>query len=634
MKRVIAISLISHSFFVQANDLCNLREAAAEKKVKINGLPGWFFKVHPDGKFLSFIEGGQNQLLNLETGLTHKLSGEIDPVWSPDGAFMTHPARGSKGEKGIQIFIAKDIISKTLQGKTEESKSVESPLSGVYQSIGKLGSSYKMISDLDGVSLTNFERDSNGQIQTGAVVKPCPNYNFEYADLPMISKDGRFLSVYHSSEKRTKIYRLAKEGANCDVALDLGYSTGKVSFNRDSSQIAFHVEQFSEFQNGYFSGVGKDKVLNVVVLKLNESSDGKLVPTAWAMASHHTKPGDGGYYPDFDTNGNVYFMEDINNNFQFVKVNKLQLDFHPLQSDLVFGKKNCVNCEAEKNSSDSALHLLSKMWKNICGSHQMLTPELALAIDPAQCRIMVNKFYLKSMTASKDTLLNACPKPKNGTSRIVGKWDPNQAKTAEQLLKSRCLGCHSVPRVYEADEEIVVETSPHLSQMEEIKYKKTLPVLELEKLTMDQTYQMLNAIRSGKMPKGDPLPLDKQQLLITYLHKLSLDLDRSSEESPSLIVRRYSELHLVPLREKAYAANPGMTIEQKRQLDIVVNCTYGQRDCEEYINSEKASLSAAASKIPENEREEFIQSGLQKARCLNPIPDHYQECLELLQKKQ
>ncbi len=622
------MSLSLQTCLALANDLCKLREAPAEKKIRIVGVPGWFFKVHPDGKYLSFIGGKQNQLLDLQTGKPHKLSGEIDPVWSPDGKFMTHPARYSiKQETGIQIFDATDILTKTLAGKSEDAKSVSSPLGGVYQSIGKEGDSYRMISDQDGVSMTSFRRGDSGSFEMGEVKRPCANFNFNDVDLPMISKDGRFISIHHVEQKRTKIYRLISDGTNCDVALDLGYSTGKVSFNMDSSQIAFHVEQFSDFQTGYFSGVGKDKVLNVIVMKISETNDGKIVPTAWAMGSQHTKPGDGGYYPDFDRFGNVYFMEDIGNNFQFVKVNNKTLDFRPMEKDLVFAKKDCVNCESDKEKSASAPRLLADIWKNICGNDQMLSSELALAIDPKQCRNMVNKFYLKSMTVSKEALLWACPKPKSVIPKIVGKWDRNQKANAEQILTARCLGCHATARDYESEEYVEVETMPGKWETESVKIKKVLPPLKLDKLTADQIDLMSVAINNNVMPKGDPLPEAQKELLNEYFKKRLLDLD-PPEEGPMLVVRNYSEEHLIPLRENAYAQTPGISDEQKKILALTINCTYGRLDCDEYIKFQQGTLELASKEMPERQRLEFIQAGLKKARCLNPAPEFYQECYD------
>jgi len=621
-----------------------LRPASAEKTVKIKGVPGFFFKVHPDGDIITFIEAEHNTMIDLNTGVELPTVGNIDPVWSPDGKFLTHPGGGSEEdaatktakeaaaaeEQGLQFYPTKDVVDATKAGKYKEIKGANSKLSGVYQSIGvNKDGSYNIISDADGVSMGNFNYSAEGGPKlNGEIKKPCANYPEMGTDLPMISKDGKFLSAYDQKSKSTKIYKL--QGKDCDLALDLGYGTGKVSFNKDSSQIAFHVDQFTEFQDGYFSGVGKDKVKNVVVLNLEESSNGSLKPTSWALASQNVKPGDGGYYPDFDKNGNIYYMEDIGNNFQFVKVNPKNLDFHDMESGLKFGKahEHTPECEASEAASD----ILAKLWKDVCAKENQLPldkyPELTAAIDPVECKKMVEAFYVDSLGTSKEELLKACPQKSLISPKEVGVWNLNQKNEAEAIIKGKCITCHRVAKTFEATDTLYVMTGPQAYSEEEVKYKKKIPAFNLETMDRSLANQMVAAIYSGKMPKKEPLSPDQKTLVLQYFQKRALDMDEKDEGNDFLNVRRYTEEALEVERQKVLQMNPDATAETKAYLISATDCLYGQKNCGPYLEMSAKSANLEAAALPEAERAKFVEDKLMQARCSNLIEVTPQQCQE------
>ena len=634
MRRAIAISLTLLTCSAEANNLCSLNSANAEKTVKIQGVPGFFFKVHPDGDLISFIETEHNTMIDLNTGKEYPTVGNIDPVWSPDGKFLTHPGNEpaeGQDEPGLQFYPGDKIIAATKAGKAKDEKGANSQLSGVYQSIGvNKDGSYNIISDADGVSLGKFSysRDGGPQLQ-GEITKPCANYPEMGTDLPMISKDGKFLSAYDSKSKSTKIYKL--HGKDCEMALDLGYGTGKVSFNFDSSQIAFHVDQFSDFQDGYFSGVGKDKIKNVVVLNLEEAANGTLKPTSWAMASKNIKPGDGGYYPDFDKNGNVYFMEDIGNNFQFVKVNPSNLEFRPMEGDLLFGKSHSTTCE------DSPTDILAKMWKEVCSKENSLPMdqfrEFTMAIDPVECKKMVESFYVPSMKASKENLLKACPQNGKTAAHDVGAWNMDLNNQAEALLKGKCIACHRTPKSFDVTESIWVQTGPGTGEEEEYTYKKRMPAIDLNKMDQRLAGEMLQAIMSGKMPKKDPLSAGDKTLISQYLQKKALDLPEARYENDYLNVRRYTEENLEKERKNILAANPNLSPENQALMISTVDCIYGQKNCGLYLESAQKIATMEASSMPEADRQKHIDSKVMEARCMNLIEVTPQQCIDWAKTK-
>lgn len=621
------ISLTLFACSVEANNVCSLKPANADKVVKFAGVPGFFFKVHPDGNLIAFIESDHNTMIDLNTGKEYATMGGIDPVWSPDGKFMTHPGGQNKELENLQFYHGEDIIKKTIEGKPSEAKAYSSKLQGVYQSIGVLpDDKYNIITDHDGISMAEYKFGENGPEQTSEIKKPCANISNMPTSIPMLSKDGKYLSAYGGNPATTKIFKL--NGNNCDLALDLGFGTGKVSFNSDSSQIAFHVDQFSEFESGYFSGVGKDKVKNVVVLDLQEEN-GKLIPEQWALASTNVKPGNGAYYPDFDKHGNIYYLEDIDNNFQFVKVSQESLEFRPMEKDLLFGKNHCVSCQSGAVSSPT--DILAGMWMNVCPKDKFIPMnhfrELVMAIDPVECKKMVEEFWLDSLNITKEELLQTCPLNDVEKPQEIGEWNPNQKVEAEALLKGKCITCHRTKKTYEAQETLSVSTGPHESKDEEITVIKKMQAINLEKMNYMMASSMLQSIQEGKMPKKDPLSSTDKKAITDYLQKRMLDM-KPEWANDYLSVRRYTEANLEVERQKVLQQMPNASPEQRTMMINTVNCIYGQKNCTEYIDSQKPSIEYEAAKLPVRQQEKYRQDRLMEIRCQNLIEVTPQQCVD------
>lgn len=624
------ISLTLFACSVEANNVCSLKPANADKVVKIGGVPGFFFKVHPDGNFLTFIESDHNTMIDMNTGKEHATMGSIDPVWSPDGKFMTHPGGGEeKDDEGhLKFYHGNEIIQKTLEGKPTEAKSFGSKLPGVYQSIGVLpDNKYNIITDHNGISMAEYTYSDRGPVQTSEIKRPCSNIGDLPTNLPMLSKDGKFLSAHGGNPATTKIYKL--NGDNCELALDLGFGTGKVSFNYDSSQIAFHVDQFSEFESGYFSGVGKDKVKNVVVLNLEEAN-GKLLPTEWAMASKNIRPGNGGYYPDYDKKGNLYYLEDQENNFQFVKVAPESLEFRPMEKDLLFGKNHCVSCQG--GAVFSPTDTLAKMWMDACSKENFLPinhfRELVMAIDPLECKKMVNDFWLESLNMTKEELLEACPQKLEHKPEELGAWNPNQKLEAEAILKGKCVSCHKGTKTFEAEETLWVQTGPTESTEEKITVIKKMGPISLDKLDYNTATQMLYSIQSGKMPKKEPLSEKDKKATTDYLQKRMLDM-KPEYTNDYLSVRRYKEEHLKVERDRMLAQTQNPSPDYVQQITVMVNCYYGQKNCEEYIATQRKVIEMEAeTQAREADRPKYIQNKIMTIRCSNLMDVTPQQCID------
>lgn len=579
--------MILISSWGQAN-VCNLREGSFDSAVRINGLPGYFFKVHPDGKYIAFIEGG-NQLLDFESGKEYRLQGGVDPVWSPDGKLLSHPGN----EDGMAFHHSHEAIPAALEGKPDNTKPfVDKRLEGVYQSIGKYGDTYSVITDHGGVTMGRYKIE-DGKITTVGDVRPlCKNLESFGTDLPMLSKDGKYLSVYESGSRSTKIYSLA--GNDCELAADLGFPTGKVSFNSDSSQITFHLDQFGEFDDGWFSGISKDKVKNVVSLKL-EKNGSKLIPGEWSLVSKATTAGNGGYYPDYDREGNIYYLEDRENFFQFVKVRQNQLEWFPFDQKMFRTSGDCANCVTVPQKT--SLEVLSSMWSRVCdqaGINLNNSPLHATAIDPVECRNMVESFWTSSLEVSKETLLASCPKKASETGKITNEWDLNRMANAEALFNQRCLMCHSRPMEFEKNVTALVSTVPdEYTPGESFKVKSHLPKIDLNENDTRVLRRIHNAVGNGSMPKGSAFTVEQQMMVREFLERKLLDHPGGSDYDESQWtprINRYKPEHLAAKMEQELSQYQDQPETVKDSIRRMVNCTYGNIDCDKYVVEFEAQI--------------------------------------------
>lgn len=383
---------------------CELEQIPYKKQVRINDLPSYFFKINPTGEYVAYIGLEGNQLLNLKTAETYPLPGFIDPVFTPDGEHLVIPiikqqfkgrmtsgdysrAMVANAEKYYMAFYSFDGFKKAAKAKDTSKKTIDKlhskPIffdlnnNGVYQSatIPENGQ-FKLLSDQNGASIGTYLKKNDSVELVEKVEKLCPrNANFK-TDLPMLSKDGKFVSTFNNETHTTQIFQIQADG-DCHLALDLGMATGKISFNSNSSQITFHVDKFSKGFGGYFSGVASDITKEIYVLNLDKAEDQNhlitLKPTTWAKASNADKKGDGSYYPDFSKNGDVFFLSDKDNYFEFVQVEQKNLHFKSFLASLDEApgtkenkdNKDFVNC-SKIDVSPQPLYLLGQLWNHAC----------------------------------------------------------------------------------------------------------------------------------------------------------------------------------------------------------------------------------------------------------------------------
>ena len=235
--------------------------------------------------------------------------------------------------------------------------------------------------------------------------------------LPMLSKDGRFVSILDNDTHTTKILEI-KDAANgvCEQKVDLGMPTGKVDFSYDKvdsngehvNLITFHKLGNQSEQVGadhYTKYPSDDFVENVYVYDLNKGTLRRLTNNTRSNAT----------YPAFRRDGKVVFI---------------QHPTHPDENKPAPSKLVIVDPkDAREVSFDQflpedknhpgqdkrlkALTALGSLWSQLCSpfGDKMDMPAAVMAtlnLDARRCRSMVDKYWdsLKEQVAGAKPLEN------------------------------------------------------------------------------------------------------------------------------------------------------------------------------------------------------------------------------------
>lgn len=211
---------------------------------------GAYFRYVPHLELLAFESGGQNRLLGLRSTEIFDAPGQIDLTPSPDGKLLVHPGLHDDGMSFYSAF----AFAKPAAERSEHMAElfVDSLMTDQYPSVGVLESTesfsnvvrYRvMTSWLDRVAFRDYDAvlDIAGEIVSfvpvGDVRRPCPD---SHISLPILSPGGWEFAGRDEISGTTKIFELSEQGT-CRVLLDVGLSTGKISWNSNATKILFAV---------------------------------------------------------------------------------------------------------------------------------------------------------------------------------------------------------------------------------------------------------------------------------------------------------------------------------------------------------------------------------------------------------
>lgn len=508
--RILSLSILatfSVGAFAQDN-LCRMDQNPPVKRFQLDRQPSYFISADPTGRYVGVISSG-NHVYDLDsTGPTPKqiqVPGSYDPVFTPDGKYLTIP--------GSTFYDANEVRAGLQRGEsqitpTQIGSSGGGRAASPYQSIGIVKespqkSSYMYISDVrEGSSTADLEyfvADVDHRTKSMTVQRQgtlCPN--MPEGNTPMVSNDGKYVSVLNTQTRSTQIYRINLDG-NCPMMVDLGVPTGKVSFdfNTNPRKIAFHVDR-SSTNTTWFSGLGQGITKDTYVMDLNVNNPGASNEN-WSVTGVqrlgvHSKEGTGTYYPRFrrdgtlvaiswdqaqrQVGGNTY----TDTNYYLDVFNLQNGATRPYDNDLMSN----TFCEDGQLSDKAFAPLaLAYLWKNVCDNSGLTDRYrdsllLAPALNREACLGLVDRYWSERREAFLNSPVNfdqfsgggvrtisrgsvrerssqvalaygpdeikaACPRDSARTpaaATVVTSTASVIATTPEQLLMNKCGGCH------------------------------------------------------------------------------------------------------------------------------------------------------------------------------------------------
>ena len=437
VKRLAFASMLVAGPLAAQQDSCELDPARAGVKIAhLDRQPSWFISVNPNNSNLVGYIGGSNRIVNMSLPRGDEsreivIPGSIDPVYSPDGLFMTTPMQGL-------AFIPLDALEAAF---TEEDKSAadieplytDSEMSGAYQSIGMpLGFDGETLADgrLKKTYRGIIERNDSGpstlsvrdysffieadgelsdEVETTELRTLCPDRKLK---TPKISKTGRYLAAYDFEAEVTKIFKIV-DGHRCEEipGVDFSLHTGKVDFNFDDSMITFHLSRFegdSEHRGFWPSTIADYEKRDVYVAKLIKGHDGDLVAVgSMTRVSPPTSYGEGAWYPSFSRDDTlVYMTRSLNVTgdtvHSLVKIDPLKdMEYTPF----LFGD---VQLEGDEQLRQHATYALAALAGESCNwgdaaSIDNLLMDISI-LKPASCQSLASSTFADKKAAIKDYL--------------------------------------------------------------------------------------------------------------------------------------------------------------------------------------------------------------------------------------
>jgi hypothetical protein len=221
-------------------------QLALKRSVETVRPVGFFFKPIANSDLVSYTSQNAAFLFDLGSRHEQRIPGTVDPVPTPDGKFVTRP--------GLMFY-----PMATLAAGDTIPFFIDRELPDEYQTVSILKQSrdalrYRVVTGwrmnlrLRDYDVTFAPDGKPLHVQPlGTPSVPCPGRSFS---LPISSKGSREVGVYDTQSKTNRIIEVTDDGRCVDV-LDLGFASGKLSFNYDGSTIAFATSRIDVDAEGF-----------------------------------------------------------------------------------------------------------------------------------------------------------------------------------------------------------------------------------------------------------------------------------------------------------------------------------------------------------------------------------------------
>ncbi|MBD64956.1 MAG: hypothetical protein CME62_07095 [Halobacteriovoraceae bacterium] len=553
VKILLSFFILSLSFADTPSE-CQLNTNQATHRYQLPTPPSWFITLHPDGEHVGVIHDNNYVYRFPKDGegevMRTRVPGGVDPYFSPDGWLLAEP----------NILYDAEQIMSNLDNGIENSQSIDelgfANVNSVYQSIGVLDGEgdqreYMYIADPDPISKESplaFARISAQRNEQGE--KEIVNVDngilcqgqWQEANTPVISRDGQYLSILNLETNSTQIYKVGAQADQCELMVDLGVPTGKVSFDYGQGserKITFHIDQVNTNTSWFdspSSEVIKDSyVMDISINNLGAENETWNVESYQRLTSTQTM-GSGSYYPRFDQEGQIVLVREEEDEFGLPAFFLERYDPEAMTGitfDEQLFKANELGCEDRARNLFPELYALGSLYENICTNAPSETRFqdailLAQSMTKENCLGLVENYWNdfnaeQASSLSLDELTASCldfPSQSQlvHSPTLADFGGTQQDEAPQETLLRVCGGCHiaaSMPytKFIIQDEDGNLATEP--TEVNGVEY----PGLSSQ-TTLDSMNRILNRDQAfTPMPPGGAMHGSDELKVVEYLQE-------------------------------------------------------------------------------------------------------------------
>lgn len=308
----------------------------------------WFARpvLHDGSDFIiAFASHDQNYLYNLSSDRRIEIPDRSDAVATPDGRYMTVPSNYT-ADSTTRFYAVEPMLAALESGTDiadlEPAFVHDRPdMKRVYYQSTALVSEVDTDSGTETIYRLMFSgtgdrspfriadylfrhHADSGELIGVVASEPmaiCPQVQNDL-NTPFISKDGRYVAAYTSSEAGNswtsgaslKVFEItstdpAAGTTSCSQVADLGFAAGKADFSFDGTMLTFHLSQggyLTPFVNG---GLSESTITDVMVARFTFDGEGRIDGVdGLQRLSTSLEAGVGSYFPAFFPDGNLFYL--------------------------------------------------------------------------------------------------------------------------------------------------------------------------------------------------------------------------------------------------------------------------------------------------------------------------------------
>jgi len=418
--------------------LCQTNDNKITKRFTPKGVPNYFFKASPDGKYIYYIAGNKNFRIDTKSGEEVLLPGNADPVPSSDGKVLSSINWRNRSVRDWSLNLMPmenwDVIRNSSGGINDKTMFTDQSTRRTYQSVGVLGDNkYRVLSFDDGTKeliIRDYEL-RNGKFI--ALQEKDIKITRKFLRLPMISRDGKELISLDVETNETVIYKFSKgvfsdEVNRLDEVDRLEFPSGKGDFSYDGKKVVFHV---TETLNKFMQRSGSKEV--ALPPRFNNKAEVRNIfvydrKTKSVTPVTQNKVGNS-YFPVFLKDGSLIYLDQQEGQ-------KLSFVYSQIPKTAPRSLERAKSCYSG-DKFDSVLTKLSNLWMKVCTKWE----GAGTGASKAMMLSMPLKLCLQLAIESKDeNIRKMCVALKSSEIKI-----PSIAKEKspiKKMIKIKCQICH------------------------------------------------------------------------------------------------------------------------------------------------------------------------------------------------